>query len=402
MASVTLPAAPSESRAGRFGIYGGRYVPETLMAALVELEHAYNEAKSDTAFQAELSLLLKDFAGRPTPLYFCKRLTEQLGGAKIYLKREDLLHTGAHKINNALGQGLLAKRMGKKRIIAETGAGQHGVATATVCSLLGLECVIYMGDVDMERQELNVLRMRLLGAEVRGVSSGSKTLKDAISEAMRDWVTNVRTTYYVLGSALGAHPYPSMVRDFHRVISREMKEQILEKEGRLPTAVIACVGGGSNAIGAFYEFIPDRQVRLIGVEAGGRGTELGEHAARFQGGTPGVLQGTFSYVLQDEDGQIAATHSISAGLDYASIGPEHAALHDSGRAEYVSQDDAATLDAVVKLARTEGILPALESAHAVAECIRIAPTLAQHDILVVNLSGRGDKDMGILARELKL
>ncbi|HUN86895.1 MAG TPA: tryptophan synthase subunit beta [Terracidiphilus sp.] len=402
MASVTLPAAPSESRAGRFGIYGGRYVPETLMAALVELEHAYNEAKSDTAFQAELALLLKDFAGRPTPLYFCKRLTEQLGGAKIYLKREDLLHTGAHKINNALGQGLLAKRMGKKRIIAETGAGQHGVATATVCSLLGLECVIYMGDVDMERQELNVLRMRLLGAEVRGVSSGSKTLKDAISEAMRDWVTNVRTTYYVLGSALGAHPYPSMVRDFHRVISREMKEQILEKEGRLPTAVIACVGGGSNAIGAFYEFIPDRQVRLIGVEAGGRGTELGEHAARFQGGTPGVLQGTFSYVLQDEDGQIAATHSISAGLDYASIGPEHAALHDSGRAEYVSQDDAATLDAVVKLARTEGILPALESAHAVAECIRIAPTLAQHDILVVNLSGRGDKDMGILARELKL
>jgi len=402
MASVTLPAAPSESRAGRFGIYGGRYVPETLMAALVELEHAYNEAKSDTAFQAELALLLKDFAGRPTPLYFCKRLTEQLGGAKIYLKREDLLHTGAHKINNALGQGLLAKRMGKKRIIAETGAGQHGVATATVCSLLGLECVIYMGDVDMERQELNVLRMRLLGAEVRGVSSGSKTLKDAISEAMRDWVTNVRTTYYVLGSALGAHPYPSMVRDFHRVISREMKEQILEKEGRLPTAVIACVGGGSNAIGAFYEFIPDRQVRLIGVEAGGRGTELGEHAARFQGGTPGVLQGTFSYVLQDEDGQIAATHSISAGLDYASIGPEHAALHDSGRAEYVSQDDAATLNAVVKLARTEGILPALESAHAVAECIRIAPTLAQHDILVVNLSGRGDKDMGILARELKL
>jgi len=402
MASVILPAAPSESRAGRFGIYGGRYVPETLMAALVELEAAYNEAKSDAAFQQELALLLHDFAGRPTPLYFCERLTGQLGGAKIYLKREDLLHTGAHKINNALGQGLLAQRMGKKRIIAETGAGQHGVATATVCALLGLECVIYMGDVDMERQELNVLRMRLLGAEVRGVSSGSKTLKDAISEAMRDWVTNVRTTYYVLGSALGAHPYPSMVRDFHRVISREMKEQILEKEGRLPTAVIACVGGGSNAIGAFYEFIPDRQVRLIGVEAGGRGTGLGEHAARFQGGVPGVLQGTFSYVLQDEDGQIAATHSISAGLDYASIGPEHAALHDSGRAEYVSQDDASTLDAVVKLARTEGILPALESAHAVAECIRIAPALAPHDILVVNLSGRGDKDMGILARELKL
>jgi tryptophan synthase beta chain len=402
MASVILPSTPSESRPGRFGIYGGRFVPETLMAALLELEHEYELAQADAAFQTELDGLLKDFAGRPTPLYFAKRLTEELGGAQIYLKREDLLHTGAHKINNALGQGLLARRMGKKRIIAETGAGQHGVATATVCALLGMECVIYMGDVDMERQELNVLRMRLLGAEVRGVSSGSKTLKDAISEAMRDWVTNVRTTHYLLGSALGAHPYPTMVRDFHRCISREMKEQILEKEGRLPTAVIACVGGGSNAIGAFYEFIPDRQVRLIGVEAGGRGTELGEHAARFQGGAPGVLQGTFSYVLQDENGQIAATHSVSAGLDYASIGPEHAALHDSGRAEYVSQDDAATLDAVVKLARTEGILPALESAHAVAECLRIAPTFSQRDILIVNLSGRGDKDMGILARELKL
>jgi len=402
MSSVILPAAPSESRPGRFGAYGGRYVPETLMAALLELEREYELAKADSAFQTELAGLLKDFAGRPTPLYFAKRLTEELGGAKIYLKREDLLHTGAHKINNALGQGLLAKRMGKKRIIAETGAGQHGVATATVCALLGMQCVIYMGDVDMERQELNVLRMRLLGAEVRGVSSGSKTLKDAISEAMRDWVTNVRTTHYLLGSALGAHPYPTMVRDFHRCISIEMKEQILEKEGRLPTAVIACVGGGSNAIGAFYEFIPDRQVRLIGVEAGGRGTELGEHAARFRGGVPGVLQGTFSYVLQDENGQIANTHSVSAGLDYASIGPEHAALHDAGRAEYVSQDDAATLDALVKLARTEGILPALESAHAVAECLRMAPTLTPHDILVVNLSGRGDKDMGIIARELKL
>ena len=402
MASVILPAVPSESRPGRFGVYGGRYVPETLMAALVELEHEYEIAKSDAAFQTELAGLLKDFAGRPTPLYFAKRLTEELGGAKVYLKREDLLHTGAHKINNALGQGLLAKRMGKKRIIAETGAGQHGVATATVCALLGMECVIYMGDVDMERQELNVMRMRLLGAEVRGVSSGSKTLKDAINEAMRDWVTNVRTTYYLLGSALGAHPYPTMVRDFHRVISIEMKEQILEKEGRLPTAVIACVGGGSNAIGAFYEFIPNKEVRLIGVEAGGRGTALGEHAARFNGGAPGVLQGTYSYVLQDENGQIAATHSVSAGLDYASIGPEHAALHDSGRAEYVSQDDTATLEAVVRLARTEGILPALESAHAVAECMRLAPTLKPRDILVVNLSGRGDKDMGILARELKL
>jgi tryptophan synthase beta chain len=402
MASINLPSVPSELRPGRFGIYGGRYVPETLMAALVELEHEYDSAKDDAAFQAELADLLKNYAGRPTPLYFCKRLTEQLGGAKIYLKREDLLHTGAHKINSALGQGLLAKRMGKKRIIAETGAGQHGVATATVCALLGLECVVYMGDVDMERQELNVLRMKLLGAEVRGVSSGSKTLKDAISEAMRDWVTNIRTTYYLLGSALGAHPYPTMVRDFQRIISIEMKQQILEKEGRLPSAVIACVGGGSNAIGAFYEFIQDRQVRLIGVEAGGRGTELGEHAARFKGGAPGVLQGTFSYVLQDADGQIALTHSVSAGLDYASIGPEHAALHDSGRAEYVSQDDAAALGAVVKLARTEGILPALESAHAVAEALRLAPTLPAREILVVNLSGRGDKDMGILARELKL
>jgi tryptophan synthase beta chain len=402
MASVILPANPSESRPGRFGVYGGRYVPETLMAALLELEREYELAKADAKFQAELDDLLRNFAGRPTPLYFAKRLTEELGGAKIYLKREDLLHTGAHKINNALGQGLLAKRMGKHRIIAETGAGQHGVATATVCALLGMECVIYMGDVDMQRQELNVIRMRLLGAEVRGVSSGSKTLKDAISEAMRDWVTNVRTTHYLLGSALGAHPYPTMVRDFHRCISREMKEQILQKEGRLPTAVIACVGGGSNAIGAFYEFIPDREVRLIGVEAGGRGTELGEHAARFRGGVPGVLQGTFSYVLQDEDGQIADTHSVSAGLDYASIGPEHAALHDSGRAEYVSQDDAATLEAVVRLARTEGILPALESAHAVAECIRIAGSFSPRDILIVNLSGRGDKDMGILARELNI
>jgi tryptophan synthase beta chain len=402
MASVILPSVPSESRPGRFGVYGGRYVPETLVAALDELEREYGAAKADPAFQAELADLLHNYAGRPTPLTYCKRLTEQLGGAKIYLKREDLLHTGAHKINNALGQGLLAKRMGKKRVIAETGAGQHGVATATVCALLGLECVVYMGDVDMARQELNVLRMRLLGAEVRGVSSGSKTLKDAISEAMRDWVTNVRTTYYLLGSALGAHPYPTMVRDFQRIISIEMKQQILEKEGRLPSAVIACVGGGSNAIGAFYEFIQDRQVRLIGVEAGGRGTELGEHAARFKGGAPGVLQGTFSYVLQDADGQIALTHSVSAGLDYASIGPEHAALHDSGRAEYVSQDDAAALGAVVKLARTEGILPALESAHAVAEALRLAPTLPAREILVVNLSGRGDKDMGILARELKL
>src|ERR1700691_889742 len=401
-------AAPRTDRtslpddAGHFGPYGGIFVPETLMAALEELEQVYLSARNDPVFQAELRRHLAEFAGRPTPLYYAERLTRHFGGAKIYLKREDLLHTGAHKINNALGQALLARRMGKKRVIAETGAGQHGVATATVCALLGMECVIYMGDVDMVRQELNVLRMRLLGAEVRGVSSGSQTLKDAISEAMRDWVTNVRTTYYVLGSALGAHPYPTMVRDFQRCISIEMKEQILEKEGRLPTAVIACVGGGSNAIGAFYEFIPDRKVRLIGVEAGGRGPSLGDHAIRFNGGAPGVLQGTYSYVLQDDNGQIALTHSVSAGLDYASIGPEHAALHDSGRAEYVSCDDAAALDAVVKLARTEGFLPALESAHAVAEAIRIAPAMAASDILVVNLSGRGDKDMGILARELKI
>jgi len=402
MASVILPASPSESRPGRFGVYGGRYVPETLVAALVELEHEYEAAMKDAGFLAELNTLLTEYVGRPTPLTYCARLTEKLGGAKIYLKREDLLHTGAHKINNALGQALLAKRMGKKRIIAETGAGQHGVATATVCALLGLECIVYMGEVDMARQALNVLRMRLLGAEVRGVGAGSKTLKDAINEAMRDWVTNVRTTYYLLGTAFGAHPYPTMVREFQRVISKEIKQQILAKEGRLPNTVVACVGGGSNAIGAFYEFIENREVQLIGVEAGGKGKELGEHAARFQGGVPGVLQGAFSYVLQDENGQIALTHSVSAGLDYASVGPEHAMLHDCGRAQYVAADDQAALDAVMTLARTEGILPALESAHAVAEAIRIAPSMAKHEILVVNLSGRGDKDMGILAEELKL
>jgi tryptophan synthase beta chain len=387
---------------GRFGAYGGRYVPETLMAALLELEQEYERAKADPAFQAEVAHLLTTYAGRPTPLYFARRLSEQLGGARIYLKREDLLHTGAHKINNCIGQGLLAKRMGKQRIIAETGAGQHGVATATVCALLGLECVVYMGEEDMARQELNVLRMRLLGAEVRGVSSGSRTLKDAINEAMRDWVTNVRTTHYLLGSVLGAHPYPTMVRDFHRVISIESRRQILEIEGRLPTAIVACVGGGSNAIGAFYEYIPDASVRLIGVEAGGRSSKLGEHAVRFAGGSPGVLQGTFSYVLQDDAGQVSLTHSVSAGLDYASIGPEHAALHDSGRAEYTSANDEETLAATVRLARTEGILPALESAHAVAEVLKLAPKLAPHDILIVNLSGRGDKDMGILSRELNL
>src|SRR5580698_7977915 len=387
---------------GRYGAFGGQYVPETLMAPLQELETAYDAAKVDPAFQNRLAALLRDFAGRPTPLFRAERLSEHLGGPTIYLKREDLLHTGAHKINNCLGQGLLCQRMAKKRVIAETGAGQHGVATAAVAALLDLDCIVYMGTEDMKRQALNVARMNMLGAKVAGVDAGSRTLKDAISEALRDWVTNVRDTYYLLGSALGAHPYPTMVRDFHRCISIEMKQQILEKEGRLPTAIIACVGGGSNAIGAVYEFIPERTVRLIGVEAGGCGTELGQHAVRFRGGSPGVLQGTFSYVLQDEDGQIALTHSVSAGLDYASIGPEHAALHDSGRAEYVSQDDAAALDAVVRLARTEGILPALESAHAVAEALKVAPTMSAHDILVVNLSGRGDKDMGILARELKL
>jgi tryptophan synthase beta chain len=402
MATMVRPAVEVK---GRFGAYGGRYVPETLMAALEELEEAYERADADPGFHAELDGLLHHYCGRPTPLYFAKRMSEQLGGAKIYLKREDLLHTGAHKINNALGQGLLAKRMGKQRIIAETGAGQHGVATATVCALLGLDCVVYMGEEDMRRQELNVYRMRLLGAEVRGVSAGSATLKDAINEAMRDWVTNVRTTYYILGSALGAHPYPTMVRNFHRVISIEARRQFLEEVGRLPDTVVACVGGGSNAIGAFYEFLPDANVRLVGVEAGGRGSALGEHAARFQkvgGGTPGVLQGTYSYVLQNDAGQVSSTHSVSAGLDYASVGPEHAMLHDSGRAEYVSCSDEEALKATVALSRTEGIVPALESAHAVAEAMRLAPGMSRDQILMVNLSGRGDKDMGILSRELDL
>jgi tryptophan synthase beta chain len=398
----TIEATVAATVPGRFGAYGGRYVPETLMAALLELDAAYAQAQQDPAFHVELNALLKDYAGRPTPLYFAKRLTETLGGAKIYLKREDLLHTGAHKINNALGQAMLARRMGKKRIIAETGAGQHGVATATVCALFGLECVVYMGEEDMRRQELNVFRMRLLGAEVRGVSSGSATLKDAINEAMRDWVTNVRSTFYILGSALGSHPYPTMVRDFHRVISKEMKRQILEHEGRLPDAIVACVGGGSNAIGAFYEFIPEPNIALIGVEAGGRGSALGEHAARFAGGTPGVLQGTYSYVLQNDAGQIAATHSVSAGLDYASIGPEHAMLHDSGRATYTSVTDDEALEATKVLSRTEGIIPALESAHAIAEAIKLAPKMGKDKIMIVNVSGRGDKDIGILTRELKL
>ena len=406
ISQLTSPmVAPSTSTPGRFGVYVGRYVPETLMAALLELDAAYAEAQADAAFHAELDGLLKDYVGRPTPLYFAKRLTETLGGAKIYLKREDLLHTGAHKINNALGQALLARRMGKQRIIAETGAGQHGVATATVCALFGLECVVYMGEEDMRRQELNVFRMRLLGAEVRGVSSGSATLKDAINEAMRDWVTNVRTTFYILGSALGSHPYPTMVRDFHRVISKESKRQIMEHEGRLPDAIVACVGGGSNAIGAWYEYLKDPNVALIGVEAGGRGTALGEHAARFQkngGGTPGVLQGTYSYVLQNDAGQVAATHSVSAGLDYASVGPEHAMLHDSGRATYTSATDDEALDGVRVLSRTEGIIPALESAHAVAEAMKLAPKMGKDQILMVNVSGRGDKDIGIMTREMNL
>jgi tryptophan synthase beta chain len=388
--------------AGRFGVYGGRYVPETLMAALEELERAYKKAKLDRKFQQRLDLLLKTYAGRPTPLFFARRLTAKLGGAKIYLKREDLLHTGAHKINNCLGQGLLVERMGKHRVIAETGAGQHGVATATVCALLGFECVVYMGTEDMRRQELNVFRMRLLGAEVRGVDSGSRTLKDAINEAMRDWVTNVGTTHYLLGSVLGAHPYPTMVRDFHRVIGREARAQIRKAEGKLPNSVIACVGGGSNSIGIFYDFLKDKKVELIGVEAGGRGSALGEHAARFRGGSPGVLQGTYSYVLQDAAGQIATTHSVSAGLDYPSIGPEHAMLKDTGRAQYVPASDAEALEATVLLARTEGIIPALESAHAVAEVIKRAPKMKKSEIVIVNISGRGDKDVGILRENLKL
>jgi tryptophan synthase beta chain len=373
------------------------------MAALQELEAAYAEARRDKSFKQEFVKLLRDYAGRPTPLFPAQRLTKQLGGARIYLKREDLLHTGAHKINNCIGQALLARRMGKHRIIAETGAGQHGVATATVCALFGMECVVYMGAEDMRRQELNVFRMQLLGAEVRSVDSGSRTLKDAINEAMRDWVTNVRTTHYLLGSVLGAHPYPTMVRDFHCVIGEEARRQITQAEGKLPEAVIACVGGGSNAIGIFHAFLNDPSVALIGVEAGGRGHALGEHAARFEeqgGGRPGVLQGTFSYVLQDKAGQIAATHSVSAGLDYPAIGPEHAWLHDQGRAEYVSADDGEALDALRQLAHLEGVICALESAHAVAECIKRAPKMSDSDLVIVNISGRGDKDIGILRENL--
>jgi len=379
---------------GHFGIYGGRYVPEVLMSPLEELEIAYRDAQQDPSFHSELDELLRTYAGRPTPLYFARRLSETLGGARLYFKREDLLHTGAHKINNALGQALLARRMGKKRIIAETGAGQHGVATATVCALFGLECVVYMGEEDMRRQRLNVFRMRLLGAKVVAVTTGSRTLKDAISEAMRDWVTNVSTTHYLLGSALGSHPYPLMVRDFHKIIGEEALYQIKLAEGRLPDRVLACVGGGSNAIGIFHAFIPESSVRLIGVEAGGRSGRLGDHAARFAGGRPGVLHGSYSYVLQDDDGQISLTHSISAGLDYASVGPEHALLRELGRAEYVSVTDKQALEAASRISRAEGLIPALESAHAVAEAIRQAPA-AKGEIFIVNLSGRGDKDIDI-------
>ncbi len=383
---------------GYWGEYGGRFVPETLVAPLDELTEAYLAARDDREFHDELQQLLRDFSGRPTALFHAKRLSENLGGAKIYLKREDLNHTGAHKINNCIGQILLARRMGKKRIIAETGAGQHGVATATVCALFGLECVVYMGTEDMRRQELNVFRMRLLGAEVRGVDSGSKTLKDAINESLRDWVTNIDTTYYLLGSALGPHPYPVMVRDFQSVIGKEAREQILEKEGRLPDYLVACVGGGSNSIGLFHEFLSDENVKMIGVEAGGTGEKLGEHAARFAAGASvGVLQGTKSYLLQDADGQIAGTHSISAGLDYASIGPEHAHLHDIDRVDYVSASDEEALNAFKILSQTEGIIPALESSHAIAHVIKIAPTMSKDIILLVNLSGRGDKDVNTVA-----
>jgi tryptophan synthase beta chain len=385
---------------GYWGEYGGRFVPETLVAQLDELTAAYLVVRDDAAFHAEFDDLLRNYSGRPTPLYFARRLTEQLGGAKIYLKREDLNHTGAHKINNCIGQILLAVRMGKKRIIAETGAGQHGVATATVCALFGLECVVYMGTEDMRRQELNVFRMRLLGAEVRAVDSGSCTLKDAINEALRDWVTNVDSTHYLLGSALGPHPYPLMVRDFQSVIGREAREQILDHEGRLPDVLIACVGGGSNSIGLFHPFLNDSDVRMIGVEAGGRGSSLGEHAARLMnGGDVGVLQGTKSYLLQDETGQIAATHSVSAGLDYAAIGPEHAFLNDAGRVEYVSASDEDALAAFKRLSETEGIIPALESAHAIAHAVKIAPEMSSGEVIIVNLSGRGDKDVNTVQEE---
>jgi tryptophan synthase beta chain len=397
VANLNLPDAQ-----GHFGPYGGRYVPETLMHPLQELEAEYFRAQHDPEFQRELSYYLKEFVGRPTPLYFAERLTKELGGAKIYLKREDLNHTGSHKLNNAIGQILVARRMGKTRIIAETGAGQHGVATATVAAMFGMKCVIYMGAVDCQRQELNVYRMKMLGAEVVPVHAGQKTLKEAVNEAMRDWVTNIRHTHYILGTAYGAHPYPVMVRNFQRIIGDEARAQILEKEKRLPDLLIACVGGGSNAIGLFYPFLDDKSVKLVGVEAGGLGIKPEQHAARFHGGSLGVLQGTRSYILQDEFGQIQSTHSVSAGLDYAAVGPEHAFLHDSRRVEYTYATDDKALAAFMKLARLEGIIPALESAHAVAEVMKRAPKLGKDALIIVNLSGRGDKDVAQVAEKVKL
>jgi tryptophan synthase beta chain len=392
------PAMPDST--GHFGPFGGRYVPETLVHPLQQLEDEYWRAQQDPEFQRELDYYLKEFVGRPTPLYFAERLTKALGGARIYLKREDLLHTGAHKINNAMGQVLLAKRMGKTRIIAETGAGQHGVATATVSAMFGMKCVIYMGAVDCKRQELNVYRMKMLGAEVVPVKAGQQTLKEAVNEAMRDWVTNVRSTHYILGTAYGAHPYPVMVRNFHRIMGDEARAQILERENRLPDLLIACVGGGSNAIGLFYPFLNDPSVRMLGVEAGGEGIEPEKHAARFQGGSLGVLQGTRSYILQDEFGQIQLTHSVSAGLDYAAVGPEHAWLKDQNRVEYTYATDTEALDAFLRLAKLEGIIPALESAHAVAGAIQRAPTMSKDALIIVNLSGRGDKDVMQAAQKL--
>ncbi len=400
MVQASNAARPDER--GRFGEFGGRYVPETLMSPVIELTRAYEECSRDETFRQELAQLLRTYVGRPTPLYFAEMLTRRLGGARIFLKREDLAHTGAHKINNALGQGLLAKRMGKQRVIAETGAGQHGVATATVCAMLGLDCVVYMGEEDIRRQAPNVARMKLLGAEVRAVTTGSRTLKDAINEAMRDWVTNVATTYYLLGTAAGPHPYPAMVRDWQSVIGREARDQILAAEGRLPDYAIACVGGGSNAIGLFHPFYEDRSVRFIGVEAAGSGIETGKHAATLVAGRPGVLHGARSYLLQDANGQITETHSISAGLDYPGVGPEHSFYKDSGRAEYVSITDAEALDAFQLLCRSEGIIPALESSHALAYAAKLAPMLPREQILLVNLSGRGDKDMATVAGALGL
>ena len=391
---MSAPAFTTQPDAGgHFGPYGGIFVPETLMTALEELTEAYEAARRDPAFRLELDQLLREFVGRPTPLYLAERLTAQCGGAKVYLKREDLLHTGAHKINNAMGQILLARRMGKKRVIAETGAGQHGVATATAAARFGLECVVYMGEVDMKRQALNVTRMKFLGAKVVPVTAGQATLKEAVNEAMRDWVTNVRSTHYILGTAYGAHPYPMMVRNFHRVIGEEARRQILEREERLPDLLVACVGGGSNAIGLFYPFLGDSSVRMVGVEAGGEGIKPGRHAARFQGGKLGVLQGCKTFLLADADGQIELTHSVSAGLDYAAVGPEHSYLRDAGRVEYDFATDDEALEAFQTLAKIEGIIPALESAHAVAHAIKIAPKMAKDQIILVNLSGRGDKDV---------